>query len=204
MCFKCIVIYELFICVYELTTSLAKSCMMKIELTSEEQILENTLKGYDVLEWEEMGIQQRLKNAKQLMELLIERNAIPQYRVDYFIEPEYYVSKTKGSRRDNFKKNMRNQDEMFSNPHFLKYLQYFIYGPKLPETIVASFRSLKENYYYGDDVAEKVYPIIAKYLRSSSDLKSKDLAEEALKMMLELGYSISDALILRSKIMKVR
>ncbi|MES2072011.1 MAG: hypothetical protein V4488_16765 [Pseudomonadota bacterium] len=63
---------------------------------------------------------------------LYKRSAIPEIRFQYFTDAERNPSGRGKSRMQIFEKNGTSGEEIFAHPHFLKYLEYFVYGPDLP------------------------------------------------------------------------
>lgn len=76
----------------------------------------------------------------ELAERLLERKAISDTRLRYFTDPECNPGGRGKSRKDVFEKNGTRGDEILRHPHFLKYLEYFLYGPNLPSEIVVKFK----------------------------------------------------------------
>jgi hypothetical protein len=75
-----------------------------------------------------------------LTESLLERDAIPEVRVLYFTDPERNPGGRGKLRHEIFEKNGTSGTDVYAHPNFLKYLEYFIYGPHLPLNIVAKFK----------------------------------------------------------------
>lgn len=75
-----------------------------------------------------------------LIRPLIARKAIPEARVRYFNDPEYFVGGRGSSRRQMFERNGTWGEEIFYHPHFLEYLRYFLNGPDLPRQVIDAFR----------------------------------------------------------------
>lgn len=65
-----------------------------------------------------------------LTDSLLERGAIPKVRLLYFTDPERNPGGRGKSRQKIFERNGTSEAEISAHPHFLKYLEYFIYGPR--------------------------------------------------------------------------
>jgi hypothetical protein len=77
-----------------------------------------------------------------LMKSLRARHAIPLPRIKYFIDPSYHLAGRGKSRKQVFERNGCMGDDIFRHPHFLEYLQYFLYGAELPEPVIQEFRDI--------------------------------------------------------------
>lgn len=77
----------------------------------------------------------------ELTERLLQRDAISHNRLRYFTDPECNPGGRGKSRADVFEANGTQGDEILRHPHFMKYLAYFLFGPDLPEAIIAEFNS---------------------------------------------------------------
>ena len=80
-----------------------------------------------------------------LLKSLAERNAIPEVRLRYWSDPEYQIGRLKASHKGLFERNGRQGDEIYTHPHFLKYLRYFLYGAQLPARAIAAFEEVVGN-----------------------------------------------------------
>ncbi len=75
----------------------------------------------------------------QLLKSLRKRGAIPATRWQYWSEPEYQMGRLKTSYKGLFERNGRRGDEIYTHPHFLSYLRYFLFGAQLPEQVITEF-----------------------------------------------------------------
>src|ERR1035441_4289623 len=112
----------------------------QIELTDVEQELANKI-VFDLLnarlEFEQVNENGEL--AATLMQHLMDRKAIPDSRLRYFVDPEYNPKNPKASRAELFLRNARTVEKMYRHPDFIPYLQYFFYGTDLPLKIKETF-----------------------------------------------------------------
>jgi len=116
-----------------------------IKLNEEQQKLLNEI-NFDLDEIiEKRSGQQNGDLVCSLIKQLVEGNAIPRIRIEYFVDPEYNIGGRNKSRKNNFEKNGTSGDEIFKHPHFLKHFEYFVFGPDLPDSILSSFKSKVES-----------------------------------------------------------
>lgn len=142
--------------------------------------------------------------AAALMPLLIARNAIPEVRVRYFDDPEYFVGGGGLSRRQVFERNGTRGEEIFYHPHFLEYLRYFLNGPSLPRHVIDAFREKVAR--CGNVTSSDVVPL-GKYARELARSYRPDpsrAAEEFYKLALDCGLWVSYAQSVRDAVKKAR
>ena len=139
-----------------------------------------------------------------LTESLLKREAIPEVRLLYFTDPEHNPGGRGKSRQQIFEKNGTSGEEIYAHPHFLKYLEYFIYGPNLPSSIVAKFKETMSfsGYLTAGDIDDLV-PDARASVRSAR-LSPHDAAEEFHKLALECGAMPSSAESIRKSILAIR
>lgn len=139
-----------------------------------------------------------------LVESLRTRGGIPQVRVLYFTDPDRNPGGRGRSRQEIFEKNGTAGTEIFAHPHFMKFLEYFIFGPNLPSHIVFRFKDAMScsGYLTGSDVLELI-PFARSFVRSSR-LEPHDIADEFHKLVLECAASPSSAETIRRQIRSVR
>lgn len=172
-----------------------------IELTvSEHQLLERitfNLGDHD-------AVRASLAPMASLAESLLGRSAIPAIRLSYFTDPECNIGGRGKSREDVFERNGTAGVEILSHPHFLKYLEYFIFGPDLPLSTIDAFKKAASynGYLDGEDISDLIPD--AKALVRQRRLDPHDAAEEFFKLALECGTSPSSAATLHQSIRAVR
>lgn len=144
---------------------------------------------------------------RQVMELLVERGAIPEARQRYFLDPECNPSGRGKSRRERFEGNSGTRgSETYDHPHFVKYLHYFVCGPELPDDIKVLLREQAATWgHLRMSEAHDIFPHIRAAVRRHR-LEPHEAAEEIYKLALECGAMPSTAASLRSTVvqMKVR
>ena len=168
----------------------------EIELTKEEsEILSGIELDKSLLDHEQYKRQGPL--ILELLRSLAERGAIPDVRLKYWTDPEYHIGTVKASHKGLFERNGRQGDEIYTHPHFLKYLRYFLFGAQLPEAAIAEFEEVVGNPKWvssGDitDITKGTRAIVRKY-------GLQDNNEEFYRLALDFGLdqwfakAVSDA-----------
>lgn len=139
-----------------------------------------------------------------LTESLLERGAIPEVRLLYFTDPERNPGGRGKSRQQVFEKNGTSGAEIYAHGNFLKYLEYFIYGPNLPPSIIAKFKETMSfsGYLTAGDITDLI-PYARASVRSAR-LNPRDAAEEFHKLALECGAMPYSAESIRKLTLAVR
>lgn len=173
----------------------------KIELTEEEErFLEKINFDPTVFSAEyENILRSSCVAAAALAESIFSRKAVPEIRIRYFIDPELNIG-TKKSREQIFEQNGTRGKAIIEHPHFLKYLQYFIFGPQLPESVKEEFVRVKSGCYM--ELED-----ISKYSRQATrqyKLDPHEVFEEFYKLSLECGFAKNEAMIVRDAVRTVK
>lgn len=139
-----------------------------------------------------------------LSDSLLQHRVIPEVRLLYFTDPERNPGGRGRSRQQIFEKNGTAGAEICAHPSFLKYLEYFIYGPNLPAAVIAKFKDAMSfsGYLTGGDVND-LAPEARAFVRSSQ-LNPHDAADEFHKLVLECDACPSSAESIRKLIRAVR
>lgn len=141
---------------------------------------------------------------EQLARSLLSRHAIPQVRLDYFTKPECNPGGRGKSRQEIFEGNGTTGEEILCHPSFLKFLEYFIFGPNLPQVTIVEF---KEAAQYGQFLSHSdmsdLLPSAKKLVRNSG-MEPHQAAEEFHRLALECGAIPSTAESLRNSIRAIR
>jgi hypothetical protein len=142
--------------------------------------------------------------AAQLFKSLATRSAIPEVRLKYFTDPAYNPTGRGRSWKQIFERNGSAGDDMLTHPHFLRFLQYFISGPSLPQQVVSEFRAAIEE--CGQVTSSDVVPLgkLARQLARSSRLQPHAAYEEFYKLALDCGLWYGHAEHIRSAVRKMR
>jgi hypothetical protein len=176
---------------------------MQVRLTSEEEALRiqinfNPAPGDNPV-WEASG-----KASRALMKSLIARKAIPEVRMRFFCDPDFNVGGTKLSHLQIFERNGTQGDDIFSHPHFMAYLRYFLEGPRLPSNVIAAFQQRVSE--CGDVSSGDIIPLgeFARRQVRENKLDVGTAAEEFYKLALECDLSLSIARSIRGSVKKAR
>ncbi len=139
-----------------------------------------------------------------LLKSLHDRKAIPRERLSYWNNPAYFVGRGKTSHKGAFERNGCTGRDIYTHPHFLPYLRYFLYGADLPEPLIAKFeeRVGSPKWVTSSDIV----PIAkcARDLAREYHLSRWDAAEEFLKLCIDMGLGLSTAKIVRNSVMRMR
>lgn len=139
-----------------------------------------------------------------LTEALLERGAIPEVRLLYFTDPERNPGGRGKSREQVFENNGTSGTEIYAHGNFLKYLEYFVYGPNLSPSIVAKFRETMSfsGYLTAGDIND-LAPHARAFVRSAR-LNPHEAAEEFHRLALECHAMPSSAESIRKSVLAVR
>jgi len=178
--------------------------MRKIELFEEELELYKKVEEFNVNS-SFLKRQNSLSSLKELTEILLNRNAISENRIKYFIDKNYQTGKTKKSRLEVFKSKGLNEDEIFQHPHFRKYLLFFINGANILEVIEEKATDIFKNRIYHDDAIQELFVFIKnmKYI-PTNNAERNEFAEEIFKLTVDLNCELQECFNLRGKIINAR
>lgn len=177
---------------------------LSIELTAAERELLGQIElNALALKNDYVAVRRNGKGAAQLMELFLQRKAIPRHRIAYFTDPQHNSGGRGSSRQQQFQRNMHS-GEMFEHPHFLAYLRYFIHGPDLPDAVIAAFREKVED--CGQITSGDIMPLAkhARQLTRIHGLNPRDASEEFYKLALENGLDSDYAEIVEKQVRTLR
>ena len=136
--------------------------------------------------------------AKPLVLSLLEREVIPQIRLDYFTDPQYNIGASVSCMQV-FERNGQSGEAIFGHAHFLKHLHYWISGPLLPpETILGFCRVVN------DDAGTSAMCQYARQQTRSHRLDRHDAATEFHRLALETGLDPGTSRSIRDAVMRVR
>jgi hypothetical protein len=139
-----------------------------------------------------------------LLKSLSERDAVPRERLNYWNDPRYYTGRLKASNKGAFERNGCIGSEIYTHPHFIPYLRYFLFGPDLPDAVIAGFEEKVGN---PDWVTSSDITPISKYARDQARqhrLDRSSAPEEFFKLCLDIGLGLSVAAIVRRSVMQLR
>lgn len=141
---------------------------------------------------------------RALMRSLIDRDAIPDPRKRYWEDPDYNTDRGKGSHKEMFERNGVYAPEVYTNPHFLRFIRYFLYGAELPAVVINAFEAQVGNpewFTSGD------YPPLRSLVRNlmrQNRLDHHAAPEEFYKLTLDVGLGHYAAHDVRHTAMQVR
>jgi hypothetical protein len=128
-----------------------------------------------------------LERIAELAESLFKRNAIPEVRVAYFMDPSMNVGGHGKLRQEVFEKNGTSGRDILRHPHFMDYLRYFIYGPDLPaSTIRGFFQIIEDDVGTSGMVLDQIRAYVRKEVRDKQ-LNPGHAADEFFKLAHEIG-----------------
>ena len=178
--------------------------MRTIELTAEEtelyKCVQNINKSNDFDE-----NQESLEASRTLMKKLLEREAIPVRRKQFFTDSEFQTAKTKMPRIEVFVSNGTKGEAIFRHPHFIKYLDFFINGASVPEKLEHAAEKFIENNVYQDDAFEKLLDYVKsnKLIPKNKSEKNR-FADEIFKLTVDLEFELDYCFQIRKAIMQSR
>jgi len=176
-----------------------------IELTPEELSLAEAME-FDPLTFrgDHQSFQKNADLAHRLMTALLERGGIPEHRVRFFTDPDYYPGGRGKSRKEGFERNGTSGDELLRHPNFLRYIRYFLHGADLPPTVLSVFAKAVEK--CGPISSGDIAPLgsTARQLARIHRLEPKAAADEFYKLSLDLGISAMYAGSIRSSVQQLK
>lgn len=139
-----------------------------------------------------------------LLKSLGDRNAIPKHRLNYWSDPDYNTGRLKQSHQGVFERNGCIGRDIYTHPHFLQFLRYFLFGPDLPEGLMTRFED--EVSGYGPITSGDIMPMCkyARQLTREYGLEPHDAAEEFFKLCLEIDVDLSTAYSVEKSVKSVR
>ena len=139
-----------------------------------------------------------------LLESLNERGAIPEERLKYWNDPDYYAGRLKASHKGVVERNGCTGQEIYTHPHFIPYLRYFLFGADLPDAVIAKFEGKVGN---PDWVTSSDILPIGKGARDLARQYRLDRAhapEEFFRLCLDMGLGLSTATSVMRSVKQIR
>lgn len=142
--------------------------------------------------------------AYKLCASLLERGGIPDHRLRYFTDPEYFEGGRGKSRQQGYERHGTSGDDILRHPNFLKHLRYFIFGTELSDAISSRFASAVKE--CGMVTSGDIAPLgaTARQLARAYRLERTMAADEFYKLSLDLGLSTMTAGSIRSSVLQLR
>lgn len=129
----------------------------------------------------------------KLLKSLVEREAIPQIRVQYFTDEQFNRGGRGQSKQAVFERNGTSGESIYRHPHFLYYLSYFLCGPSLPSSVKEDFKQQVQRcgpITSGDIVTLSNW---VNQATKSNKMGHADAREEFFKLAIECGINSSYA-----------
>jgi hypothetical protein len=141
--------------------------------------------------------------SRQLMESLLERNAIPSVRYSYFFEDPYPGSHG-STHLQVFKSNLQGRN-LFEDSNFIEgYLRYFIFGPDLPKAVMEEFCQIVNDGDIEIGTMKRLKAVASKESRRAGRQVYYKTGDEFYKLSLECDLDRSMAEIIRRAAMQAR
>ena len=139
-----------------------------------------------------------------LLQSLCERSAIPEERLKYWGVPDYNTGGRNMSKKGVFERNGCTGEDIYTHPHFIPYLRYFLFGAAVPDVVITKFEAKVGNPDWV--TSSDIVPIgkCARDLTRQYRLDRKHAAEEFFKLCLDMGLGLNTAAIVRSSVMQLR
>ena len=129
-----------------------------------------------------------------LLRSLEARNAIPVQRLRYWGDVAYNpTGRIRTSRKGLFERNGCTGDEIYTHPHFLAYLRYFLYGAELPESVMHEFATRVGEPRWVSSSDAIPLGKAAREIAGRHGLTDYGAPEEFFKLCLDLGLSVDVA-----------
>jgi hypothetical protein len=139
-----------------------------------------------------------------LLKSLSDRSAVPQERLNYWNDPRYNQGRIKASRKGLFERNDCKGAEIYTHPHFLRHLRYFLFGAELPDAVITAFEGKVGNPQWVS--SSDIVPIgkFARDLTRQYRLEKSDAPEEFFKLCLDMGLSLMTAESVMRSVKQIR
>lgn len=171
-----------------------------IPLTDKEKALVEAI----IFDWDRYSAEVReiYLNNKQpvvdLVESIAKRNAIPVVRLKFWSDPDYFPDRRyKSSHKGIFERNGCTGQDIIEHLHFLPYLYYFLFGAKLPDSVISEFEQQvgPPEWITSSDILpiyKKARALVREYR-----LSHYRVPDEFYKLSLDIGLDRSYALSVR-------
>ncbi len=139
-----------------------------------------------------------------LLRSLADRDAIPEVRLKYWNDPDYYQGRLKTSRRGVFERNGCHGTDIFIHPSFIYHLRYFLFGAELPDTVITAFEAKVGNPEWVS--SSDIVPIgkCARDLTRQYRLPVSDAPDEFFKLCLDMGLGLRTAESVMRSVKQIR
>lgn len=139
-----------------------------------------------------------------LVKSLSDRRAVPAVRLSYWNDPTYNPGRIKASRKGIFERNGCRGEDIYTHPHFLPHLRYFLFGADLPDAAIDAFEKAVPYppYATGSDI-----PPLGKLARSLTKqyrLEKEHAIDEFFKLCLDIGLGLGAACSVANALRRIR
>ncbi|KPG02091.1 hypothetical protein IP86_00955 [Rhodopseudomonas sp. AAP120] len=139
-----------------------------------------------------------------LLTSLSSRKAVPAQRLSYWNDPRYNYGRIKASRKGLFERNGCTGADIYTHPHFIPYLRYFLFGADLLAAVIASFEEKVGNPQWV--TSSDIVPIgkCARDLTRQNRLDVSEAPDEFFKLCLDMGLSLGIAESVMRSVKQIR
>lgn len=139
-----------------------------------------------------------------LLSSLSERKGVPAQRLSYWNDPRYNYGRIKASRKGLFERNGCTGADIYTHPHFVPYLRYFLFGADLPDAVIIKFEEKVGNPQWV--TSSDIVPIgkFARDFTRQHRLDVSDAPDEFFKLCLDMGLSLSTAESVMRSVKQIR
>jgi len=139
-----------------------------------------------------------------LLQSLNDRCAVPQERLNYWNDPRYHQGRIKASRKGLFERNGCKGADIYTHPHFIRHLRYFLFGADLPDDVITAFEEKVGNPQWVS--SSDIVPIgkCARDLTRQHRLDKTDAPEEFFKLCLDMGLGLTTAESVMRSVKQIR
>lgn len=139
-----------------------------------------------------------------LLQSLSARKAIPESRLSWWGDPRFNQGRLKGSRKQIFERNGAAARDIYTSPHFVSHLRYFLFGADLPDQVIAAFEES-----VGDPqwvTSSDIVPLgkAARDLTRRFHLDRGAAPGEFFKLCIDMGLSLMAAESITASVKQVR
>lgn len=178
-----------------------------IELTADQRRLVEQLDLRTVHASHDEARAAYLSNRQPILALvrsLSARDAVPQERIRYWNDPDYNPGRIKASRKGLFERNSCTGDDIYTHPHFLKHLRYFLFGADLSDAVILAFEEGVGNPAWVSSSDAPAIGKLARDLTRRHGLDRSSAESEFFKLALDMGLGLTSALRIRQAVQQVR
>jgi hypothetical protein len=122
----------------------------------------------------------------------------------YWDDPRYRQGRIKASHKGVFERNGCTGADIYTHPHFIPFLRYFLFGADLPEAVISAFEETVGNPQWV--TSSDIVPIgkSARDLARRRHLDKTDASAEFFKLCLDMGLGSSTAESIMRSVKQIR